>query len=158
MRTEAEACCHMHGVTCYRLEDRRSHVPTRPHGLSSDGHGVTGRRPDDRRPHGPNVPIPFTCRVFLLCWTVTRVPSQYCPHHPVRNMLRQPTLPDGRLEVSLHPEGPATDQLDQGFPWISLVPKQMLSSYPISTLLCSVCFTCSPPDGNFNICRPNAAH
>jgi hypothetical protein len=55
------------------------------------------------------------------------------------------------LEVSLHPEGPATGQLDQDSPWFSLVPKQMLSWYPNSTLLCSACFTHSPPDGNFNI-------
>jgi hypothetical protein len=55
------------------------------------------------------------------------------------------------LDVSLHPEGPATGQLDQGFPWLSLVPEQMLSWYPISTLLCSACFTRGPPDGNFNI-------
>jgi hypothetical protein len=31
------------------------------------------------------------------------------------------------LQVSLHSEGPATGQLDQGFPWFSLVPEQMLS-------------------------------
>jgi hypothetical protein len=35
--------------------------------------------------------------------------------------------PDSWLEASLHPEGPATGQLDQGFPWFSLVPEQMLS-------------------------------
>jgi hypothetical protein len=38
------------------------------------------------------------------------------------------------LEASLHPEGPATGQLDQAFPWFSLVPEQMLSWYPNSTL------------------------
>jgi hypothetical protein len=35
-------------------------------------------------------------------------------------------MPDCWLEVSLHPEGPATGQLDEGFPWFSLVPEQML--------------------------------
>jgi hypothetical protein len=43
-------------------------------------------------------------------------------------------MPDCWLEVSLHPEGSATGQLDQGVPWISLVPEQMLSWYPNSTL------------------------
>jgi hypothetical protein len=33
-------------------------------------------------------------------------------------------------------EGPATGQLDQGFPWFSLGPEQMLSWYPNSTLHC----------------------
>jgi hypothetical protein len=42
--------------------------------------------------------------------------------------------PDYWLEVSLHPEGPATGQLNQGFPWFSLVPQQMLSWYQNSTL------------------------
>jgi hypothetical protein len=32
-------------------------------------------------------------------------------------------MPDCWLEVSLHLEGPATGQLDQGFPWVSLVPE-----------------------------------
>jgi hypothetical protein len=45
-------------------------------------------------------------------------------------------MPDCWLEVSLHPEGPATGQLDQGFPWFSLVSEQMLSWYPNSTLHC----------------------
>jgi hypothetical protein len=36
-------------------------------------------------------------------------------------------MPDCWLEVSLHPEGPATGQLDQGFLWLSLVPEQMLN-------------------------------
>jgi hypothetical protein len=38
--------------------------------------------------------------------------------------------PDCWLEVSLHPEGPVTCQLDLGFPWFSLVLEQMLSWYP----------------------------
>jgi hypothetical protein len=45
-------------------------------------------------------------------------------------------MPDCWLEVSLHPEGPATGQLDQDFPLFSLVPEQMLSWYPNSTLHC----------------------
>jgi hypothetical protein len=44
--------------------------------------------------------------------------------------------PDCWLVVSLRPEGPATGQLDQGFPWFSLVPERMLSWYPNSTLHC----------------------
>jgi hypothetical protein len=67
------------------------------------------------------------------------------------------SVPDCWLEVSLNPEGPATGKLDQGFPWLSLVPEQMLSWHPNSTLFCSVRFTCSPPDGNFKNFRPNAA-
>jgi hypothetical protein len=39
-------------------------------------------------------------------------------------------MPDCWLEVSLHPEGPAIGQLDQGFPWFSSVLKQILSWYP----------------------------
>jgi hypothetical protein len=40
----------------------------------------------------------------------------------------------GQLANSqLHPEGPETSQLDQGFPWFSLIPEQMLSWYPNST-------------------------
>jgi hypothetical protein len=38
--------------------------------------------------------------------------------------------------VNLHPEGPSTGRLDKGFPWFSLVPEQMLSWYPNSTLHC----------------------
>jgi hypothetical protein len=36
----------------------------------------------------------------------------------------------------LHPEGPANGKLDQGFPWFSLVPEQMLSWCSNSTLHC----------------------
>jgi hypothetical protein len=39
-------------------------------------------------------------------------------------------MTDCWLEDKLHPEGPATCELDQGFPWFSLVPEQMLSWYP----------------------------
>jgi hypothetical protein len=46
------------------------------------------------------------------------------------------SMPHCWLEVSLHPEGPATGQLDQGFPWFSLVPEQMLSWNPNSKLHC----------------------
>jgi hypothetical protein len=45
-------------------------------------------------------------------------------------------MPDCWLEVSFYPEGPATVQRDQGFPWFSLVPEQMLSWYPNSKLHC----------------------
>jgi hypothetical protein len=43
-------------------------------------------------------------------------------------------MSDCWLEVSLHPEGSETGQLDQGFSWFSLVSEQMLSWYPNSTL------------------------
>jgi hypothetical protein len=43
-------------------------------------------------------------------------------------------MPDYWLEVNLLPEGPATGQLDQSFPWFPLDPEQMLSLYPNSTL------------------------
>jgi hypothetical protein len=39
-------------------------------------------------------------------------------------------MPDCWLEVSLHPEGPATDQLDQVFPWFSSLLEKMLSWNP----------------------------
>jgi hypothetical protein len=39
-------------------------------------------------------------------------------------------MPDCWLEVSLHPEGPATGQLDQGLPWLSSFLERMLSWYP----------------------------
>jgi hypothetical protein len=45
-------------------------------------------------------------------------------------------MPDYRLEVSLHPESPATRHFNEGFPWFSSVLQQMLSWYPNSTLHC----------------------
>jgi hypothetical protein len=45
-------------------------------------------------------------------------------------------MPDCWLEVSFLLEGPATGQLDQGFPWVSLVPERMLGWYLNSTLHC----------------------
>jgi hypothetical protein len=47
------------------------------------------------------------------------------------------------LEVSLHPEGPATGQLDHGFPWSQ-------SKCWVGTQIprCTACFPCSPPNGN----------
>jgi hypothetical protein len=53
-------------------------------------------------------------------------------------------MPDCWLEVNLHPEGTATGLLDQGFPWLSMIPEQILSWYPKSS---TACFTCSPPKG-----------
>jgi hypothetical protein len=38
------------------------------------------------------------------------------------------------IEVSLHPEGLATGQLDQGFPWFSLVQEQIMRWYQNSKL------------------------
>jgi hypothetical protein len=80
-------------------------------------------------------------------------------------------MPDCWLEVSLHLEGPATGQLDQGFPWFSSLLEQMLSWYPNSTLLWSLhiqhsqcwcwCYIkvssyCSPPTlvQNFTLMQP----
>jgi hypothetical protein len=39
-------------------------------------------------------------------------------------------MPDCWLEVSLQPEGYETGQLDQDFPWFSLVPERMLVLVP----------------------------
>jgi hypothetical protein len=49
---------------------------------------------------------------------------------------RKNTTAKIRTNVSLRPEGPVPGQIDQGFPWFSLVPEQMLSWYPNSTLHC----------------------
>jgi hypothetical protein len=47
-------------------------------------------------------------------------------------------MSDCWLEVSLHPEGPATCQLDQGFPWFFLVPQ--LENIFYSRIDGKVCF------------------
>jgi hypothetical protein len=39
-------------------------------------------------------------------------------------------MPGCWLEVSLHSEGPATGQLDQGFPWLSFVPRSNAELVP----------------------------
>jgi hypothetical protein len=53
-------------------------------------------------------------------------------------------MPDCWLEVSLHPEGPATGQLDQGFPWFSLATEQILSWYPNVKFHCKETLKISP--------------
>jgi hypothetical protein len=45
-------------------------------------------------------------------------------------------MPNCWLEVSLHPEGPATGQLDQDFPRLSLVSEQTLNWNQNSMLHC----------------------
>jgi hypothetical protein len=41
-------------------------------------------------------------------------------------------MPDYWLDISRHPESPASGQIDQSFPWFSSVLEQMLSWYPNS--------------------------
>jgi hypothetical protein len=55
------------------------------------------------------------------------------------------SLQDCWLEVSLHPEGPAT-----GFPWFSSVLEQMLSWYPEFHVVLHASHA-SPPTGNVKI-------
>jgi hypothetical protein len=57
-------------------------------------------------------------------------------------------LPDCWLEVSVHPEGPATGHLDTGFPEFSSVFKQMLRFFPRFQVAIA-CFSCSLPDLNY---------
>jgi hypothetical protein len=54
-------------------------------------------------------------------------------------------MPDCWLEVSLHPDGPATGQLNQGFPWFSSVLDQINTELVHKFPRCTACFTCSPP-------------
>jgi hypothetical protein len=53
-------------------------------------------------------------------------------------------MPDYWLEVSLHPEGPATGQLSQVFQWITSVLQQILSCYPNSMRHCIFHIKISP--------------
>jgi hypothetical protein len=57
-------------------------------------------------------------------------------------------MPSYWLEISWHPEGPATGQLDQGFPWFSLASEQLLRWYPNSMLHCML--HKQPPYGSIN--------
>jgi hypothetical protein len=53
----------------------------------------------------------------------------------IRTNVRGRGFNAGLLAKSKFPSlGPATDQLDQGFPWFSLVPEKMLSWYLNSML------------------------
>jgi hypothetical protein len=59
-------------------------------------------------------------------------------------------MSDCWLEVSLHPEGPATGQLDQGFSVVFLCHRANAELVP-RIPRCTACFTCSPPTGNVQI-------
>jgi hypothetical protein len=57
--------------------------------------------------------------------------------HRLRTNVRVRGFNAGLLARSqLHSEGPATGQLDQGFPWFSLFLEQMLNWYLNSALHC----------------------
>jgi hypothetical protein len=49
------------------------------------------------------------------------------------------------MEVDLHPEGPATGQLDHYFPWFYSIAEQMLQLVP------KFHFTLSSPNSNIKI-------
>jgi hypothetical protein len=64
-------------------------------------------------------------------------------------------MPDCWPEVSLHPEGPATGQLDQGFPWSSLALELILCWYPKSHVALHASHAALPMlDQNFTIMQP----
>jgi hypothetical protein len=56
-------------------------------------------------------------------------------------------MPDCSLEVSVHPEGPATGQLDQDFRGFPLSQSKCWVGTQIRP--CTACFSCSPPNYNF---------
>jgi hypothetical protein len=66
---------------------------------------------------------------------VSKIKQQH-RQRPTKVRVRVHVMPDCWLEVGLHPEGPATGQLDHGFPWFSSVPGKTLSWYPNSTSQC----------------------
>jgi hypothetical protein len=51
-------------------------------------------------------------------------------------LLRIRNVSPVRYELDFVSQKAHSGQLDQGFPWFSLVPEHMLSWYPNSTLLC----------------------
>ena len=53
-----------------------------------------------------------------------------CVYCAVRNESLNVVQVTRWLEVSTHPEDPATGHLDEGFPWFSSVFKQMLKWFP----------------------------
>jgi hypothetical protein len=58
------------------------------------------------------------------------------------------TLDAGLLARSQYPEGPATGQLDTGFPRFPCVCKRRLRCFP-SFQVATTCLSCSSPDLNF---------
>jgi hypothetical protein len=65
-------------------------------------------------------------------------------------------MPNCWLQVSLHLEGPATGQLDQGFPWFSSILEQVGTQIPRCTALLHV--QPPPPPANASIkCFSNSA-
>jgi len=93
--------------------------------------------------------VSYYCKYLLLI--LGRNLNLYTSLHVARNTeiaarVRVST-PDCRLEVSTHSEGPATDQLEPGFLWVSSV----MGSYPKSTLNCTLLLQPPKKDQNFVI-------
>jgi hypothetical protein len=77
-------------------------------------------------------------------WALFYMPL-YTLIHNLLNVLLQ--IANKWQEVSLHPEGPATGQFDQGLFVVFLGPRA--NAELISKISrCTVCFPCGPPNGN----------